>query len=182
MGSFERLRERVIRADAAVDASVERRRGNRGLDRLMYAASEVGDHSLVWHVLGVTQALRHHGDPALAVRTATILGLESALVNGAVKSMFRRHRPVWEDERPRPHRVRTPTTSSFPSGHASSAFTAAAVLSAVDPRLRPAYYALASVVAVSRVHVKMHHASDVLAGAVLGAALGAAANRMWPAP
>lgn len=148
----------------------------------MYAASEVGDHSLIWHLLGATQALRHDADPTLALRTAAILGVESALVNGAIKSMFRRHRPVWADDRPRPHRVRIPSTSSFPSGHASSAFTAAGVLSAADPGLRVAYYALAAMVASSRVHVKMHHASDVIAGAALGAALAAVANRVWPAP
>jgi len=36
----------------------------------------------------------------------------------------------------------------------------------------PAYFALASLVAASRVYVRMHHASDTLAGAVLGVALG----------
>jgi undecaprenyl-diphosphatase len=44
------------------------------------------------------------------------------------------------------------------------------------------YYGIAAVVASSRVYVKMHHASDVLAGAALGAGLGALARRMWPRP
>ena len=84
-------------------------------------------------------------------------------MNGAIKSLFKRHRPVWEEDRPRPHRIRRPATSSFPSGHASAAFTAAGVLSEGDP-LWPIYYGLAVVVASSRVYVKMHHASDVIAG------------------
>ena len=60
-----------------------------------------------------------------------------------------------------------PLTSSFPSGHASAAFCAAGLLSE-GSRLEPAYYALAAVVAASRVHVKIHHASDVVAGAAVG--------------
>jgi undecaprenyl-diphosphatase len=116
-----------------------------------------------------------------AVRVSAILGGESLLVNGAIKSLFRRTRPVWVDDRPRPHRLRTPRSSSFPSGHASSAFTAAGVLSQQDP-LWPLYYGIAAVVATSRVYVKIHHASDVVAGAALGVGLAAVARRVWPRP
>ena len=47
-------------------------------------------------------------------------------------------------------------------------------------RLRPVYYGLAVVVATSRIYVRIHHASDVLAGAVLGAALGRLGRRLYP--
>ena len=147
----------------------------------MYGASELGDWSLIWHVLGVGQALLPGRDPMTAVRVSAILGAESLIVNGAIKSLFRRRRPVWEEDRPRPHRVRTPQSSSFPSGHASAAFTAAGVLSQGDP-LWPVYYGLAVVVASSRVYVKMHHASDVLAGAALGIGIAGVARRIWPKP
>ncbi len=78
--------------------------------------------------------------------------------------------------------LRTPLTSSFPSGHASSAFTAAGILSEHDPALRPVFYALAAVVATSRVHVQVHHASDVVVGAALGVVFARAATRLWPLP
>jgi len=39
---------------------------------------------------------------------------------------------------------------------------------------------VACVVASSRVYVKMHHASDVVAGAALGAAMGRAARTLFP--
>lgn len=179
MTPLERLKQRVIDADAAVDRRVARVRGHPVLDRVMYVASELGDHSLVWHVLGTAQALRPGRRPESAARAMVILGAESLLVNGAIKSLFRRHRPVWESERPRPYRVRTPLTSSFPSGHASSAMTAAGILSAGD-RLAPLYYTVGAVVAASRVYVKVHHASDVVAGATLGILLARIANRAWP--
>src|SRR4029453_1553646 len=100
-----------------------------------------------------------------ALRTSGALGLESLLVNVGIKTLVRRHRPLPELELP--HHLRIPRTSSFPSGHASSAFVAAALLSD-GSRAKPLYYALATVVAVSRIHVRIHHASDVVGGVVIG--------------
>jgi undecaprenyl-diphosphatase len=56
------------------------------------------------------------------------------------------------------------------------------LLSEGDPALRPLYYGLAVVVALSRIHVRIHHASDVAAGAALGAVLGEIARRLMPWP
>jgi undecaprenyl-diphosphatase len=173
-----RAKQAIVDLDEAVDTAVDRVRGHRTLDRIMYGASELGDWSLIWHLIAAGQGLLPGRDPMTAVRASAILGVESLIVNGGIKSLFRRHRPVWEEDRPRPHRIRTPRTSSFPSGHASSAFTAAGILSQGDP-LWPVYYGIAAVVATSRVYVKMHHASDVLAGAALGVGLGLLARRAW---
>src|SRR5947209_10512036 len=108
------------------------------------------------------------------------LGVESALVNGVIKSFFRRRRPSTLDFIPALP-LRRPRTSSFPSGHATSAFSAAALLSE-DDILWPLYYAIAVVVASSRVYVKIHHASDVLAGVAVGWTIGHAGRRLFPLP
>lgn len=173
------LVDRVARFDAAVDRTFDAVRGRPPLDRVMYAASELGDWSLIWHLTGTAQALRPSRTPESAVRLAVILGVESALVNGGIKSLFNRGRPLAPTARP--HRLRQPKTSSFPSGHASSGFTFAGVASEGDP-LAPVYYGLAAIVAASRVHVKIHHASDVIAGAALGFALSRVARKVWPLP
>jgi undecaprenyl-diphosphatase len=167
------------RFDLAVDDWFEAHlRGHPAVDRLMYAASAVGDHGIIWLALAVLQASRspEKWQPRF-LRTAAGLGIESILVNGPVKWLFRRTRPVHEG--PRPLHLRTPLTSSFPSGHASSAFFGAAVLGDGDPWW-PLYYALAIVVASSRIHVKIHHGSDVVAGAAIGAVLGELARRLVP--
>ena len=80
---------------------------------------------------------------------------------------------------PRPLRLRKPLTSSFPSGHATAAFFGAALLRDDDPWW-PLYYGIAVVVAASRVHVKIHHASDVVGGIALGIALGEVTRRVVP--
>jgi undecaprenyl-diphosphatase len=164
------------RFDRVVDAAFDRIRGNPVADAVMYGASAVGDHGIVWLALAGLRALRER-DRAEAVRVVAIMAAESATVNLGIKSLFRRVRPVVDVPRPLPLRI--PRTSSFPSGHATSAFCAAAVLSEGD-RAALAYYALAAFVAASRVHVRIHHASDVVAGVVVGTVLGRVARLIWP--
>lgn len=170
-------RRGVARFDLAVDRGFDHLRGRAAADRAFYAASELGDFGLVWVMLGVLKSLRRDGDLVAAARMAAAMGVESLIVNGLVKSMFRRSRPPWEVARPM--RLRRPMTSSFPSGHATSAVSAAIMLSEHDP-LWPVYAAAAAVVAASRIHVKIHHASDVVAGAALGVVLGLAGRRLAP--
>ena len=178
-GPLHAITRAVASFDTAIDTRVDRLRGHPHLDRLMYTASDLGDFSLIWHLTSSVRALGPDRRLVHAVRVAAVLGVESALVNGPVKSVFKRHRPAWEQERPR--RLRRPRTSSFPSGHASAAMTAAGVLSQNDP-LWPLYYAIGAVVASSRVYVKIHHPSDVVAGALVGLVLARVARRVWPFP
>lgn len=67
---------------------------------------------------------------------------------------------------------------SFPSGHATSAFAMAAVLSFYYPAYRWIWYSTAVLVAFTRVYIGAHFVTDVLAGAALGALLGVWAVRM----
>lgn len=165
--------------DKAVDVWFEHFRGHPALDRLFYGASAVGDHGLIWLILGALRGLRSEHDWHAAVRVGLGAGMESALVNGGIKSLFRRERPAFEGVRPL--KLRQPRTSSFPSGHATSAFTAAGLLSEQDD-LWPLYYLIAMIVAWSRVYVKIHHASDVIAGIAIGVALGRIGRRLKPLP
>ena len=166
----------IERFDDVVDGLFEALRGRPLVDRIMYSVTDLADFSVLWHLLGVAQGLTRADGFERTVRMSATLGLESLIVNGVIKSLVRRHRPVPEFERP--HYLRIPRTSSFPSGHASAAFVAAALLSD-GTRAKPAYYALAIVVAASRVHVRIHHASDVIGGAVFGVGMGALAKRAW---
>lgn len=174
------MREVVHAFDERVDAVFDRLRGDPLADRVFYAASELGDFGLLWAVLAAARGLR--GGPVherAALRAMVGLGLESVIVNAGIKTLFGRGRPRRHE--PHPHRLRQPLTSSFPSGHATAAFCSAVLLSEGDP-LAPLYFALAAVVATSRVHVKIHHPSDVAAGIVIGVALGWLGRRLSPLP
>jgi len=169
----------VASFDLAVDQAFDHLRGRVVADRIFYGASELGDFGLVWVLLGTLKGLRKGDDLNSALKMTAAMGAESVLVNGVIKSFFRRTRPPWDIDRPL--QVRRPLTSSFPSGHATSAVSAAMMLSE-DDELWPLYVALAAVVATSRIYVKIHHASDVAAGLALGVVLGVIGRRFLPTP
>jgi undecaprenyl-diphosphatase len=179
LGLSNDMRKRIARFDDRVDTLFDRLRGHPTADRVFYGATNVGEHGIVWFLLGALRGLRSEHDWHAAVRVGAGLTVESVVVNLGVKTLFRRTRPPWEVDRP--FAIRRPLTSSFPSGHATSAFTAAVLLSD-DDILWPAYYAIAAVVATSRVYVKIHHASDVAGGIALGLLMGHAARRLYPLP
>jgi undecaprenyl-diphosphatase len=155
--------------DAAADELLEQLRDHPVADRLFLAASHVGDFSLIWHIASVVRATaRRRPDQAIALAAA--LGVESLVVNQGIKRLFRRTRPTTSgDVR---FQVRRPSTSAFPSGHASAAAFAAATLIAWDGRRwAPLWISLAAVVGISRAYVKIHHPSDVVGGALTGLVL-----------
>jgi undecaprenyl-diphosphatase len=183
---FRRLRAhpvaaRVRAVDRAVDTAVSRAR-NPVLDAVFYPLSSAADHSLLWlATAGVREALGK-ARPGTAVRLAAVLGVESAITNVVLKSVFGRIRPALDPALagPLPWGLRRPLTSAFPSGHATAGFTTAVFLSRADPG--PPWYLIAGLVAFSRVYVRLHHTSDVVAGAALGLAFGLAARRFAPPP
>jgi undecaprenyl-diphosphatase len=169
----------IARLDAAGERLATRYRGDRVTDRVMYTFSHLGDHSLIWHTAGVIGGLRRGDDLQYAVRISAVQGIEAALVNGPVKMIFDRVRPLEPESRPL--HLRRPRTSSFPSGHSSAAACAVVMLSEGAGPLEIALWTCLAVgVATSRVYVGVHHSSDVVAGAAIGVAIGAAARRWWP--
>lgn len=162
------LVERIAAFDAAVDRRFDAIR-SPAADKFVYRLSSAADHSLLWHVCGVAEAMLGRADIERTVRYSLALGAESAITNGAVKQLFRRVRPADYADIAFHHGLRRPITSSFPSGHATAAFCAATLLGG-----GPGWYAAAGVVAATRVYVRLHHASDVIAGAGFGLALGVA--------
>lgn len=172
----DNLPSTVDRFDDAVDAAWGRVfRGHPAADRLFYLASELGDFSVLWLIIAAGQGLRSDEDADASIRFSLLLLGESILVNQGMKRLVKRPRP--EVVEARPLHVRRPMTSSFPSGHASSAMAAAHLLGKRNPRFRSLYYALAAIVATSRIHVQVHHASDVVAGAAIGMAYARLTDR-----
>jgi membrane-associated phospholipid phosphatase len=99
--------------------------------------------------------------------------LASGVANGALKVGVGRARPSFTDD---PHRFRPMNLSdrwqSFPSGHATVAFSLAASVSeeAHRPWVTALTYGGAALVGWSRVYDDRHWTSDVVAGAMIGAA------------
>jgi undecaprenyl-diphosphatase len=157
--------------DSAADRILEPLRNNKASVALFGFASTIGDFSIVWHVVGLLRSIGSSERFQQALALSIALGIESLIVNQGIKRLFRRERPTTSgDDR---FEVRTPSTSSFPSGHASSATFAAIILTSfTGAPLVILWCGIAVVVALSRVVVRIHHLSDIIGGVVTGAILG----------
>lgn len=167
----------IARFDRWADTALERIRGNPLADVVMVSATKLGDFSLIWHLVNVSRGLTSDRRADQVPAFALALGAESLIVNQGLKRLFKRPRPTAEGD-PRYH-VRRPLTSAFPSGHASAAAFTATVLTAWGGRRSaPLWWGIATTVATSRAYVRIHHASDVVAGMAVGTALGALATQV----
>jgi undecaprenyl-diphosphatase len=110
----------------------------------------------------------------LAFLSAAAAAITASLVVGPLKGFFERARPPEAEPRV-DSLVELPASASFPSGHAATAFAAATAIAILSPRMRPYALGLAAAVALSRVYLRVHFPLDVVAGSLLGAALGALA-------
>ena len=132
----------------------------------MRSFSLVGEHAVVWLVLGgagiAVDAPRRGRWRRAVVSVAT-----AYVANTALKVAVGRRRPALEAL---PPLAGTPTGLSFPSSHATSSFAAARAYSALVPG--PPLYALACALALSRLYLGVHYPSDSLAGMALGTAVG----------
>lgn len=167
--------------DDAVDSLFEHLRGHRAADAAALVLSNFSDYGFAWSVVAVAKGRRPGPARRRAVRALAVAGAASFGVNAAIKGFVQRGRPEGalrlEGDDPLP--VRQPTSSSFPSGHTLAAFCTA-VLLADAPGELAAYLAFAAAVAASRVHLRAHHPSDVVGGAVIGSAVGAVGRRLLP--
>ena len=124
--------------------------------------------------------------PTLGVAALTALVLFAAdAATFGIKDIVVRPRPFVTH--PEIHPLYHVRSSSFPAGHAATAFAGAVVLSALAHRWTLAFALFAAAVAFSRIYVGDHYLGDVIGGAVVGAAVARAAlsgvgtlRRRWP--
>lgn len=136
--------------------------------------SLLGDRGLVWFLVLVARWRRPGPRRTSALRSVIVTGAVVPVCNAVLKRSFGRARP--EPLAPVTG-LRRPKSASFPSGHSVAAWCAADLLAEHD-RWAPAYYALAAAVSVSRLQVRHHHATDVVAGSVLGVAIGRTSRKL----
>ena len=128
-----------------------------------------GGHAWILVVLADALCNRHRAaKTALAVLPA--LYLATYTVEIPIKKYFRRRRPFISIVRAIVV-GRKPGSHSFPSGHSAAAFGGATLLQTCYPRGRRLFFAIALLVAFSRVYLGAHYPGDVISGGLAGTAL-----------
>jgi undecaprenyl-diphosphatase len=150
------------------------------LDVAMRGLSRAADQSKLWFATAAALALLGGPGGRLAARKGLAsLGIASGFTNLVAKPLSARRRPARKEaeELARRH-IQMPRSSSFPSGHAASAFAFATGAANVQPTLSAPLRALAMLVGYSRVHTGVHYPADVLAGAFLGVSAAELTGRL----
>jgi diacylglycerol kinase family enzyme/membrane-associated phospholipid phosphatase len=149
-------------------------------DPAMRAVSTAADHSMLWAAIAALLATRRGARRKAAARGVVAIGLASTIANAVLKPLLPRRRPAAAELPAYQTLADPPRSSSFPSGHAASALAFTTAVGMESPRLGLAVAPLAVSVAYSRMHVGVHWASDVVAGAALGGAVALLTRRWWP--
>ncbi len=137
----------------------------------MRRLTHLGD---AWATIGAALVVVALGEPRLGAAMLVANALSHIPVQ-LLKRVVARPRPSDAFGRPLAL-VPLPDPFSFPSGHAAATTAIAATLALAHPATAPIALPLAGLVSYSRVALRVHHASDVLAGVALGLA-GALAAR-----
>ena len=145
------------------------------LDAPVRRLSNAANYSRLWlGIAAVIAVLGGRRGRRAALEGVLAIGVTSATVNLGIKPLAHRRRP----DRTGPtmfaaRQVPMPESTSFPSGHAASAFAFAYAVGRHLPGLAVPIRLLASGVAYSRVHTGVHYPGDVVIGSVLGAGTAA---------
>ncbi len=131
------------------------------------ALGKAGNNGAIWFGLGVVLAVADSANREAWLICAVLAPIAIAL-NYVIKLVVKRPRPVLEGL---PPLGGAPSSLSFPSAHATSSFAVATAMTRVDS-LGALAFVLAIALSLGRPYLGMHYPSDVLAGAVLGVALG----------
>jgi membrane-associated phospholipid phosphatase len=154
-------------ADLKLLQAMRTRGHTPGVEAAAKALGKAGNNGAIWFGLGVVLAIVDSANREAWLICAVLAPIAIAL-NYVIKLIVKRPRPVLEGL---PPLGGAPSSLSFPSAHATSSFAVATAMTRVDS-LGVLAFILAFALSLGRPYLGMHYPSDVLAGAVLGVALG----------
>ncbi|MBV9455346.1 MAG: phosphatase PAP2 family protein [Rubrobacter sp.] len=138
----------------------------RPFTSLMRAFTIAGKAGALWGVIAALAFLTTGLGPSHLLVPWAAVAISWTVAEGA-KFLFNRARPFISDTEVAPL-IKTPSSSSFPSGHSATAAAGALTLSAVYPSFAPAFFLAGLLVAFSRIYLGVHYPFDVLAGLAIG--------------
>jgi undecaprenyl-diphosphatase len=168
--------------DTAVFFFVNHTLGNPLFDFLMPLLTDLNKFRIVQLlvVVGMAAALIRGGRRARIVCLLLVVAIACGdqLSSFVIKPLFGRVRPCWTLSDVRIF-VGCGSGFSFPSSHAVNNFAAATILSFYYRKYIGAFYLFAALIAFTRLYVGVHYPSDVLGGALIGAAVSLCIIAIW---
>ncbi|GAA0124965.1 phosphatase PAP2 family protein [Clostridium sp. CTA-19] len=136
------------------------------MDKIMVIITSLGNWGVIWIIISclliINKKYRNIGLMALgALILSTILG------EGILKHIIKRTRPC-VDISPINLLIKKPLSYSFPSGHTTSSFAVVGVLYRYFKNYTFELFAIAILIAFSRLYLYVHYPTDILGGIILG--------------
>ncbi|MEN8078006.1 phosphatase PAP2 family protein [Clostridioides difficile] len=142
---------------------------NKTFDKIMPIITMMGNLGIVWFVISSLLLLKVEYR-IIGIGVILALILTTIIGEGVIKHIVRRKRPF--DQKEEKLLINKPITYSFPSGHTASSFAALAVFIQMNGKLGLILSPIATLIAFSRVYLKVHYPTDVIFGMVLGFTCG----------
>jgi undecaprenyl-diphosphatase len=157
----------LLHADRALGVWIASALAGDWLDRVMIGATFTGLHGTIWILIALTIWIAAPTKRMAAWRLLLSLALAGVIGDTIVKPMVDRPRPYVDHPEYR-QLLPPPPSTSFPSGHASTAAAGALALARIYPATALPAAALALLIGTSRIALGVHFPSDVLAGFAIG--------------
>ncbi|MBR1797856.1 MAG: phosphatase PAP2 family protein [Clostridiales bacterium] len=147
------------------------------MDHLMVTVTSTGNLGLIWIFIALILMLQDTPRRSIGYSMLIALLLCITIGNLIIKNLVRRNRPFF-------HKnykllIKQPWDYSFPSGHTLSSFAAATVLFFMNKDVGILALMYASLIALSRLYLRVHFFTDVFFSMVLGTGLGILAVKAY---
>lgn len=148
------------------------------LSKWMVVITKLGNNGMIWFAVAIP-FLFNRSYRNVGVRIILALLLSGFAGEILIKNIVARTRPskfLLQEEM----LIKEPITYSFPSGHTSSSFAASCMLASCFGAFSIPAFMLAFLISFSRIYLRVHYFTDVLAGAVLGSVCSLLVNIFIP--
>ncbi len=135
-------------------------------DKFFSLFTFLGDKGVIWIFISLL-LITNKKYRKVGIMTFLALILATILGEGLMKNLFQRPRP-FIDYPMYELIISRPSGYSFPSGHTTSSFAAAGVLSKNFKKYQSIFWILAFLISISRLYLLVHYPSDVIVGIFLG--------------
>lgn len=142
---------------------------NKTFDKIMPIITMLGNLGIVWFAISSLLLLKVEYR-IIGIGVILALILTTIIGEGIIKHIVKRKRPFTYKEEEL--LISKPITYSFPSGHTASSFAALAVFLQMNGKLGLMVSPIATLIAFSRVYLKVHYPTDVIFGMLLGCTCG----------
>lgn len=144
---------------------VSNRCKNNFFDKVMPKITSLGDLGIIWLAIALLLICRAN-NRTVGFKVISAILITTIIGEGIIKNIVKRQRPFKEKDNGL--LINKPITYSFPSGHTASSFAALTVFIQMGNSITMIAMPMATMIAFSRVYLRVHYPTDVLFGMILG--------------